>query len=63
MFSLPIVVHSKYTKTMSQAFEIFEQSDFISIEHDFWPPQKFTFCALARNFPSEGGIEPHIKIN
>jgi hypothetical protein len=48
---------------MPQAFEVFEQSDFISIEHDFLPPQKITFCPLARNFSFNAGIEPHIKIN
>ena len=49
MFLLPIVAHSNDTSIMILAFIVFEKSDFITIEHDFLPPQKFTFWALARN--------------
>ena len=44
------IAHSNATKTMPQAFVVFEKSYILYINNAFWPPQKFTFWALAQNF-------------
>jgi hypothetical protein len=66
MVLLPIAALSNDTKTMSQAFAVFEESDFLTTEHDFYPLKKsllgITFY-VNRNFPFNAAIEPHIKIH